>query len=42
MQAAEEQLNHFRNARDSLDLPDTMQVMGYVELLGKIDGGNFS
>jgi hypothetical protein len=41
MQAAEEQLNHFRDARDSLDLPDTMQVMGYVELLGQIDQGNF-
>jgi hypothetical protein len=42
MQAAEEQLDHFRNARDALDLPDTMQVMGYVDLLSEIDQGNFS
>jgi polyphosphate kinase len=36
MPATEEQLIHFRSARDALDLPHTMQVMGYVDLLDQI------
>jgi hypothetical protein len=42
MQSSKESLTSFKKARDRLDLPPSMRVSGYVELLAALDKGDLA